>query len=470
MIDEIDIASESADVELPLADPGPDDLAYRIYTSGSTGIPKGTEITQRALVNLLASMLNEPGLSNEDTLVAVTTLSFDIAGLEIFGPLLSGAKLVLASREQAIDPGSLASLLEESGATVMQATPSTWGMLVESDWMGKANLRMWCGGEALSPDLAEKLLERGRELWNLYGPTETTIWSAAHRIKSGENPILIGRPIGNTRMYILNSDGHPVPVGVAGELYIAGDGVARGYWKRPELTKDRFVPDPFDSRPGRRMYRTGDLARHRREGQIQLIGRTDHQVKLRGHRIELGEIEAVIERHPKVRQAVAVVHGEGAGRQLVVYIRQPEGETVPEDLRTWLRERLPDYMVPSDFLPLAEIPLTPNGKVDRKRLMQPAVPPRKISPSAVSPRNQVEERLVKIWSEILRVDRVSVRDNFFDLGGHSLLLIRVHARVKKELDADVAVVDLFRYPTIESMAAWLARRRSELTVAAGASF
>jgi amino acid adenylation domain-containing protein len=465
MIDQI-----SEGVEQPLTDtPKSEDLAYLIYTSGSTGNPKGTEISHRALVNLLASMLREPGLTSEDTLVAITTLSFDIAGLEIFGPLVCGATLVVASREQVLDPELLASLLEKSAATVMQATPSTWRMLVEAGWMGRANLRMWCGGEDLRPDLAESLLARGRELWNLYGPTETTIWSAAHRVKSGENPILIGRPIGNTRMYILGPEGQPAPVGVPGELYIAGAGVARGYWRRPELTEARFVPDPFDRVPGRRMYRTGDLARYRLDGQIQLIGRTDHQIKLRGHRIELGEIEVVIERHPEVLQAVVALHGEGSSQQLIAYIKQSDAAVDTGNLRSWLQERLPDYMVPSAFIALAEIPLTPNGKVDRKRLPIEKASTREPSTPIASPRNRLEEQLVQIWSEILGVDRVGVRENFFDLGGHSLLLIRVHARLRQELDPDVAVIDLFRYPTIESMASWLNRRSHSLTVAAGAN-
>ena len=468
LIDQTPTSAETANADPPsAAELRSEDLAYLIYTYGSTGNPKGTEITHGSLVNLLVSMLREPGLSRKDTLVAVTTLSFDIAGLEIFGPLVCGAKLVLASSEQVIDPGSLAKLLHESDVTVLQATPSMWGMLVESGWMGKANLRMWCGGEPLTPELAEGLVARGRELWNLYGPTETTIWSAAHRVRSGENPILIGRPIDNTRMYILNSDGQPVPAGVVGELYIGGNGVARAYWRRPELTETRFLPDPFDPGPGRRMYRTGDLAKYRRDGQIQLIGRADQQMKLRGYRIEPGEIEALIESHPDVRRAVVALHGEGAGRQLVAYLKPSQSETGIADLRPWLRERLPEYMVPSEFVSLTEIPLTPNGKVDRKRLMRPTTAARKSSPSLVEPHNSVEERLTRIWSEVLGRDRISVRDNFFDLGGHSLLLIRIHAKVRQELDANVAVVDLFRYPTIESLASWIDRRRSELAVTAG---
>jgi amino acid adenylation domain-containing protein len=455
----------------PVTDePAPEDLAYLIYTSGSTGNPKGTEIPHRALVNLLASMLLEPGLTSRDTLVAITTLSFDIAGLEIFGPLVCGAKLVLASTDQTVDPNALAALLDESAATVMQATPSTWRMLVDAGWMGAANLRMWCGGEALPPDLAESLLVRGRELWNLYGPTETTIWSAAHRVKSGENPILIGRPIANTRVYVLDPDGQPVPSGVHGELYIGGTGLARGYWRRPELTETRFISDPFDPTGHRRIYRTGDLARYRPDGQIQLIGRTDHQIKLRGYRIELGEIETAIERHPEVLQAVVALYGEGSDQRLAAYVKQLDGDADPARLRPWLQSRLPEYMVPSAFLAIAEIPLTPNGKIDRKRLSMSTAPPRERSASIVIPRNQTEERLAQIWSEILGVDRPGVRDNFFDLGGHSLLLIRVHAMLRQELDAGIAVIDLFRYPTIESLAGWLERRRETPTLAEGVRF
>jgi acyl-coenzyme A synthetase/AMP-(fatty) acid ligase len=351
----------------------------------------------------------------------------------------------------------------------MQATPSMWRGLIESGWMGRAKLRMWCGGEALPLDLAESLLSRGRELWNLYGPTETTIWSAAHLVKSGENPILIGRPIGNTRMYILDSDGQPIPVGVSGELYIGGHGVARGYWKNPVLTDARFIPDPFDPTLGRKMYRTGDLARYRRDGQIQLLGRTDHQVKLRGYRIELGEIEAVIKRHPDVLQTVVILHGEGASQQLIAYIKPMNVDADLDGLRSWLQDRLPEYMVPAAFIKLAEIPLTPNGKVDRKQLMLRQGVTRPPSTVTITPRNELEERLVAIWSEILDVDRVGIRDNFFDLGGHSLLLIRVHARIKRDLKVDISVVDLFRYPTVESIASWLDRRRHGETLTAGAN-
>ena len=448
-------------------DPTAEDVAYLIYTSGSTGTPKGTKIPHRALVNLLASMLREPRLTRSDTLVAITTLSFDIAALEIFGPLVCGAKLVIASREHVIDPIRLAQLLDQTSANVMQATPSTWRMLVESGWMGSSHLRMWCGGEALPADLAESLLSRGRELWNLYGPTETTIWSAAHRVRSGDDPILIGHPIANTTMYVLDDNHQPVPIGVPGELYIGGMGVALGYWNREELTASRFVDDPFLPSSEKKLYRTGDLARFHRNGQIQLLGRVDHQVKLRGHRIELGEIEVILERHPNIAQAVVSLTGEGSGQQLTGYIKYSDETVESGVIRSWLQKRLPEYMIPSTWVALSEIPLTPNGKVDRKQLPKPSPVSRPATDFEVNPRNHIESSLAAIWGEVLGLKQVSVRDNFFDLGGHSLRLIQVHAKMREMLDADVAVIDLFRYPTIESLASWLASKR-QLAEVAGA--
>ncbi|HVT95892.1 MAG TPA: non-ribosomal peptide synthetase, partial [Acidobacteriaceae bacterium] len=298
---------------------------------------------------------------------------------------------------------------------------------------------------------------RGSELWNLYGPTETTIWSAAHRVRSGENPILIGRPIANTQMYILDENFQPVPIGVSGELFIAGDGVARGYRGRPELTASRFLADPFDSAGTRRMYRTGDLARYLPDGQIHLLGRTDHQIKLRGHRIEPGEIEAAIERNPYVRQAVVVLDGQGTSKQLIAYVRYAEASGDVEQIRSWLRERLPEYMVPAILVPLDEFPMTPNGKIDRKRLPSPLTVARETRADSIAARNQTEQRLTELWSEALHVDRPGIRDNFFDLGGHSLLLVQLHARLKREFSSNLAVVDLFRYPTIEALASFLDR-------------
>lgn len=439
---------------------GADDLAYVIYTSGSTGTPKGTEIVQSAVVNLLASMLREPGLTAEDTLLAITTLSFDIACLEIFGPLICGATVVLASPQEAVDPVALAELIDNYDVTVMQATPSSWRMLVESGWMGKADLRIWCGGEMLSPDLAENLIARGSELWNLYGPTETTIWSTVHRVSTGENPILIGRPIANTRIYILDRDGQPTPVGVPGEMYIGGAGLARGYRLQPELTNSRFVNDPFVLSGNGRMYRTGDLARYRSDGEIQLLGRIDQQIKLRGHRIEPAEIEFVLERHPDVLQAVVELIGEGSSAQLVAYIRTSADKSDTGKVRSWLQMQLPSYMVPGVLLVVSEIPLTASGKVDRRRLPRPRISGSDLRSARIVARSSTEEKLGELWADLLHIDRPGVRDNFFDLGGHSLLLVQLHARIKREFDTNVAVVDLFRYPTIEAFAAFLDERMS----------
>jgi amino acid adenylation domain-containing protein len=436
-----------------------DDLALMIYTSGSTGNPKGTRISQGALLNLLASILDTPGLSESDTLVAVSTISFDIASLEVLGPLLRGARLVVASAEEVHDPEALAGLLDRTGGTVMQATPATWRMLVDSGWLGRPDLRMWCGGEALTPSLAEALLARGRELWNMYGPTETTIYSTRHRVRSAEDPILIGKPISSTRVYILDEQQQPVAAGVHGELYIAGAGLAQGYWQQPELTAQRFIPDPF-STTGDRMYRTGDIARFRDGGAIQLLGRADQQIKLRGYRIELGEIEAALGGHPSVQQAIVLCAGEGSARHLIAYLlEQQQGDVSPEDLRAWLRERLPEYMVPSRFVSLETLPLTPSGKVDRKRLAaeQPASGGEERASGLMRPRSEVEGQVAKVWSSVLGIESIDVRDNFFDLGGHSLLLVQVHAQLRAEFGTRLSIVDLFRYSTVEAIAARLSQ-------------
>jgi amino acid adenylation domain-containing protein len=451
----------SEDLEDDLAEST--DLAYLIYTSGSTGAPKGTEVTQGNLVNLLQSMLREPGLDSRDKFVSVTTLSFDISALELFGPLMCGATLVVASREQTLDAERLIELLQQSGATVLQATPSTLRMLLDAGWFGKSDLRVWCGGEALSPGLANSLLERVRELWNLYGPTETTVWSSAHRVLSRENPILVGRPIANTQMYILDKCEQPVPIGVSGELYIAGDGVARGYWNQPELTTQRFLSDPF--RPGGRMYRTGDLARYRRDGQIQLIGRSDHQIKLRGHRIELGEIEVALEQLDAVQQAVVAVQGDGVSQILVAYIRPAVEMPAADQLRRSLADQLPEYMVPASFVFLAEIPLTPNGKVDRERLPAPYKQSQERSTEVLAPGNASEKLIAAAWSDVLQDRIVNVHDNFFDLGGHSLMLTQVLAILRGKLPIPISIIDLFRYPTIQSLAAHLDRQTEPVAIA-----
>ena len=428
----------------------PDNLAYVLYTSGSTGKPKGVQITQRAVVNFLASMRREPGLTAADVLLAVTTLSFDIAGLELLLPLTVGARVVIASRAVAADGAQLARLLAQSQATVLQATPATWRMLLQSDWPGDSTLKMLCGGEALPADLAEQLLARGGELWNLYGPTETTIWSAASRVERGQ-PVVVGRPIANTTFYVVDQALQPVPVGVPGELLIGGHGVARGYLNRPELTAEKFIANRFGEG---RLYRTGDLVRYCAAGTLEFLGRLDHQVKVRGFRIELGEIEALLRAHDDVKQAAVTMREDTPGdKRLVAYI-VPAAEPAPNAaaLRTWLKKELPDYMVPAAFVTLAALPLTPNGKVDRKALPAPEHKRAVADETFVAPRDPLEEQLVRIWGKTFGHNHIGVRDNFFELGGHSLLAVRLFAQVARFTGKELPLVTLFQAPTIEQLA------------------
>ncbi len=406
-------------------------LAYTIYTSGSTGRPKGVQLPHSAVVNFLNTMRREPGLSEQDVLVAVTTLSFDIAGLELYLPLTTGARVVLASREVASDGVLLRELLAECGATAMQATPATYRLLLDAEWKSKG-LKALIGGEAVPRDLVEALLPRVGELWNMYGPTETTIWSTIHRLEPNA-PVLIGRPIANTDVYVLDRNRRPVPIGVPGELYIGGAGVARGYYNRPELTAERFVPHPF--REGTRLYRTGDLVRFTVDGALEFLGRLDFQVKVRGFRIELGEIEAVLALEPAVRQAVVAVHEDRIGdKRLVAYVVYHPGESLTaSELRRHLRDRLPEFMVPALVVELDALPLTQNGKVDRKALPNPFAHASARDDDFVEPRTPMEQFVAEVWREVLGVQRVGVRDNFFELGGHSLLSVRVLHRIESRI-------------------------------------
>jgi amino acid adenylation domain-containing protein len=432
----------------------PSHLAYVIYTSGSTGKPKGVAVTHRSLVNLLASMGATPGLGAHDVLLSVTTLSFDIAGLEIYLPLLAGAKLVLAGREESSDGHRLEELIESTGATVMQATPATWRLLLEAGWAGSKGLRVLCGGEAMPRELASELVGRAAEVWNVYGPTETTIWSSAWRVEAGPGPILIGSPIANTTLHVLDRDLNPLPVGVGGELYIGGDGLARGYWGRPDLTAERFVPDPFSRQLGARMYQTGDLARRLPDGSIECLGRLDHQVKVRGFRIELGEIESSLRRHPGVEGAVVLAQDLlGGDRRLVAYLAHgSSGQPNVTALRNHLKASLPTYMIPSSFVFLDRFPLTPNGKVDRKALARFESGLTSGARSHVAPRTPVEAFIAETWREALGIDRVGIRDNFFDLGGHSLLAMRVLSAIEKRTGHRFHPRDII-FQTLEQLAA-----------------
>jgi amino acid adenylation domain-containing protein len=431
------IARHSSDAP-PIATTA-DDLAYVIYTSGSTGKPKGVEISHRAVVNLLLSMSKKPGLKANDTLLAVTTLSFDIAGLELFLPLAVGAKLVIASREAAADGNFLLSRIVSSGATVMQATPVTWKLLIEAGWEGKPALKVLCGGEAFPRDLANELVRRAPSVWNMYGPTETTIWSSTLQVKAGEGPVPIGPPIDNTQFYVLDAANQLVPIGVAGELHIGGDGLARGYFHRPELTAEKFVSDPFRSNIGSntglttsaRMYKTGDLVRRAPDGTIEFLGRLDHQVKLRGFRIELGEIETALARYPGVREAVVIVREDIPGdKRLVAYVTSDQQAITVATVREALTGKLPNYMLPSAVVRLDAMPLTPNGKIDRKALPAPDTG-RSARREFVAPRTEQEKTLSAIWAEVLHLERVGIQDNLFELGADSLHIFQIVARAGK---------------------------------------
>jgi amino acid adenylation domain-containing protein len=430
----------------------PDHLAYVLYTSGSTGRPKGVQITHRAVVNFLESMKRAPGLAVGDRFLAVTTFSFDIAALEIFLPLSVGATVVLASRETALDGPALGRALRDQGITAMQATPATWRMLVDSGWEGASGLKALCGGEALPRDLASALLDRCGALWNLYGPTETTIWSTVHYVEPGEGGVPIGRPVANTQVYILDAHLEPVPVNVVGELYIGGHGLARGYLGRPDLTAERFITDPFGEEPGLRLYRTGDLARWRSNGTIEFVGRADHQVKVRGFRIELGEIEAVLAQHSAIRQSVAVTREDVPGdKRLIAYwVPRENARVTAGELRELLKESLPEYMIPTAFVCLEALPLTPNGKVDRRALPAPTEGDFRTSGSRAL-RSPIEQALGAIWKRVLGVAHLGGEDNFFDLGGHSLLATQVVARVRDAFGVEIPLRVLFEAPTVAEL-------------------
>jgi amino acid adenylation domain-containing protein len=439
----------------PLSAATPEACAYVIYTSGSTGQPKGVEVPHRAVVNFLTSMAREPGLTASDTLLAVTTLSFDIAGLELLLPLTVGARIILARREEAASGAALRTLLETHGVTVMQGTPATWRLLLAAGWTGCANLRALVGGEAVPLDLARELSRNCGAVFNLYGPTETTVWSTCYRLARQPNRVLIGRPIANTTVHVLDPLQQPVPIGVFGELYIGGEGVARGYLGRSDLTAERFVADPW--MPGQRLYRTGDVGRYLPDGQLEYQRRNDTQVKLRGYRIELGEIETVLAAHPGVAQAAVLVRDvQPQDARLVAYL-VPVGTaeaSLADQLRTYLRDHLPEYMVPQHFICLPAMPLTPNAKVDRIAL-PPLVLAATAEPGFVAPRTAAEEQLARIWQEALGLPRISVTEDFFRLGGHSLLAAQILARLATEHGVALGLRDFLGAPTIAGLAARL---------------
>ncbi|WP_176735225.1 non-ribosomal peptide synthetase [Streptomyces sp. EN27] len=421
----------------------PEQPAYTLFTSGSTGRPKGVVVPDRALVNFLTAMQDRFRIDPSDRLLAVTTVGFDIAGLELFLPLLHGARVVLAGRDTVRDPAALAALLRDCDATVVQATPTLWQALLDEE-PELGGVRALVGGEALPDRLADALTARADSVTNLYGPTETTIWSTAAAITPGA-PVRVGRPIANTRAYVLDARLRPVAPGVTGELYLAGTGLARGYLGRPDLTAERFTADPFT--PGERMYRTGDLARWTADGVLDCLGRADHQVKVRGFRVELGEIESALLEQPGVERCATLVREDRPGdRRLVGYL---VGAADLVEVRERLAARLPDYMVPAALVRLDALPLTPNGKIDRAALPAPA----QESPRPVrAPRDPREAVLAGLFADVLGVPEVGVDEDFFALGGHSLLATRLVARIRSAFGAELAVRRLFETPTVAGLA------------------
>jgi len=418
----------------------PEDPAYVLYTSGSTGEPKGVRVHHRAVVNLVTSMASQPGVDAHDVIVAVTTHAFDISVVELLLPLTVGARVVVASREQAADSRLLARLLDAVGATILQATPATWEALLEAGWAGRAGLVALCGGESLPPSVAAGLLERGSELWNCYGPTETTVWSTLAHVTRADD-VTIGRPIANTRVYVLGRHGEQTPIGVSGELCIGGDGVAEGYLGRSELTRERFVGEP--GHPGERMYRTGDLVTFLPDGMLRHLGRLDHQIKLRGYRIEPGEIEAALLEEPGVSSALVVASGSGVGARLVGYVLASGSPLDASEVRGRLRTRLPDYMVPAAVVALDAWPLNGSGKIDRAALPAPAFEAHPDQGGQTLPRTPLEKQLCQAFTKTLRVARVGIDDDFFELGGHSLLAVRLMSEVKRRTGRDLPLAALF---------------------------
>ena len=463
------------------------DRAYVIFTSGSTGRPKGVEVCHGNVVNLLTDTAQRLEMKPEDRLLAVTTLSFDIAVLEMLLPLVSGGTVLIAHRDDVADGAQLKELLQATRATVLQATPVTWRMLLEQGFQAAPGFKMLCGGEAWTAAMGDQLLEHGSRLWNMYGPTETTVWSSITEVKRGAGRMTIGPPIANTRFYVLDTQFQLVAPGVSGELYIAGDGVARGYFERPELTAEKFLADPFV--PGERMYRTGDEVRQLPDGRIEFLGRLDHQIKLRGFRIELGDVETAIRALPGVRDAVAMLRPDASGEAILVGYYTGAESSTPAELKRALGSQLPVYMVPTVMKSLPSLPLTPNGKIDRKALPEPragwteemasvsihrsgikgndaghnvsgldTTPPAQVRRSDCS---ESERHVLRIWQQVLQVDELDVESNFFDLGGHSLLLTRMQAIVKSEFGLKLTAAEVFRHPTVGAMAAWLEQAQSE---------
>ncbi|MBT5228779.1 MAG: amino acid adenylation domain-containing protein, partial [Methylococcales bacterium] len=434
----------------------PNNLAYVIYTSGSTGKPKGVEVEHQQLLNFLYGMRQTPGFKQQDRLLSVTSLSFDIAGLELWLPLITGASVYIADRDLAMDGELLATTIEQQAISVMQATPATWKLLLDANWQVKKSLKVLCGGEPLPEALASQLTAQPLiELWNMYGPTETTIWSSVAKVVAGEQ-ITIGRPIGNTSIYILDELLQPVPLGAVGDLYIGGDGVTRGYHGRADLTAEVFIDNPFTQ--AGRIYKTGDLARYLPDGVLLCLGRSDTQVKVRGFRVELGEIEALLSLQTSVKEAVVVTRPDASGElRLVAYVIPDNEDIAADELRNQLKQDIPDYMVPAAFVSLTEFPLTPNEKIDRKALPAPEFQVRS-NEDYVAPETDEQQQMAVLWSELLQQAQVGLTDQFFELGGHSLLATQLTAKVKQIFDVALPLRVIFDHPVLADFCAQLSEK------------
>jgi len=470
------IENEMSDV-LHLSKSTPDvpvsgnDLAYILYTSGSTGKPKGVLIEHHSLVNLLLGMIKMPGINEHDTLLAITTVSFDIAGLEMYLPLITGATILLADAQVAKDGREILKMVKEQPVTIMQATPATYKMMLAAGWKEHLNIKILCCGEPMSKDLADKLCTRCIALYNMYGPTETTIYSTGKQINIDDDIITIGSPVNNTQVYILDEYSNPVAEGAAGEIYIGGDGVARGYINRPELTAEKFIPNPFAKSGSEKMYRTGDLGKFVSNGEIQCLGRIDRQIKIRGYRIEPGEIENAIMKHGGFKETlVSAFTDKKLHQQLAAFIvpvtqvDEEQFRVIISKLKERLKEILPAYMVPAHFIRLEQLPLMLNGKIDYNALPKICLHNNETARDEITLRFTETEKLLNIiWSEFLSSENIDLNDNFFELGGHSLIAVEVMMRIEKETGKKLPLSTLFEYPTIKKLASLLESEKKEKT-------
>ena len=435
--------------------------AYVIYTSGSTGVPKGVIIPRAALDNVLEAMLSDVRMGPEHVFLSITPVSFDISALEIYMPLMSGAQVVLATYDQSVDGQAIRQLIEANAVTTLQATPSLWSLILEAGWTPQPGFRILCGGEALPQDLADRLCAQGAELYHLYGPTEATVWCCGKRM-TPDDVVALGRPLANTAAYVLDEHWNPTPVNVCGELFIGGDQLAHGYLNQPAATASSFVPDPFSSRPGARLYRTGDLARYLHNGELQFIGRRDQQIKIRGFRVELGEIEAALRTHPGIKEAIVAIHGEQEHRNLVAFIvlngasdiagEPNEMQVLSASLGAHLKATLPEYMIPTWQVQLPRLPTNERGKIDRAAVSASKYPRAALTHEYAPPKDPIESTLAQIWAEVLNYDRVGRHDNFFDLGGNSLLTGTVIERVEKTYGVRIPLREIFQNSTIAYLA------------------